>query len=117
MTDLENKIVSLDTTPTGTTDATEKRVSKRTVSFLGKDKSGERRSGNRGPKSRRVSSEFDQKVLDVRRVARVVAGGRRFSFSVALAAGDRKGRVGVGLGKGADTTLAMDKALKQAKLI
>ncbi len=44
-----------------------------------------------------------------------MAGGRRFNFSVALVAGDRKGRVGVGLGKGADTSLAIDKALRAAK--
>lgn len=63
----------------------------------------------------RVRSEFDQKVVSLRRVARVVAGGRRFSFSAAIVAGDRKGRVGVGLGKGADTALAMDKAMRDAK--
>lgn len=45
----------------------------------------------------------------------MVAGGRRFSFSAAVVAGDRKGRVGVGLGKGADTALAMDKAFRDAK--
>lgn len=53
--------------------------------------------------------------MSLRRVARVVAGGRRFSFSAAIVAGDRKGRVGVGLGKGADTALAMDKAMRDAK--
>ncbi len=94
----------------------EKRVSKRTVNFLGKEKQGDKRMSNRGrARTHRAPSEFDQRVLDVRRVARVIAGGRRFSFSVTLAAGDHKGRIGVGLGKGADTTLAMDKALKQAK--
>jgi small subunit ribosomal protein S5 len=45
----------------------------------------------------------------------VVAGGRRFSFSAAVVAGDKKGRVGVGIGKGADTALAMDKAFRDAK--
>ena len=59
--------------------------------------------------------EFDQKIIDIRRVTRVVAGGRRFSFSVALIAGDKKGRVGVGIGKAGDTALAIDKALKDAK--
>jgi small subunit ribosomal protein S5 len=51
----------------------------------------------------------------VRRVARVMAGGRRFSFSVTVVIGDKKGRVGVGLGKGADTALAIDKAVRDAK--
>lgn len=63
----------------------------------------------------RAKPEFDQKTLAVRRVTRVVAGGRRFSFSVALVAGDRHGRVGIGLGKGSDTSLAVDKAYRQAK--
>jgi small subunit ribosomal protein S5 len=48
-------------------------------------------------------------------VTRVVSGGRRFSFSVALVAGDRKGNVGVGIGKAGDTALAIDKAMKNAK--
>jgi small subunit ribosomal protein S5 len=48
-------------------------------------------------------------------VARVVAGGRRFSFSVAMIIGDRKGKVGVGTGKASDISMAMDKAAKDAK--
>lgn len=51
----------------------------------------------------------------MRRVARVVAGGRRFSFSVAMIIGDRKGKVGVGTGKASDISLAMEKAAKDAK--
>jgi len=70
------------------------------------------RSGGRAPRERR---EFEQRILAIRRVARVMKGGRRFSFSVTLAAGDMKGRVGVGLGKGADTALAIEKALRDAK--
>lgn len=80
---------------------------------------GGRGGGDRrgGPRSRapRERSEFDQATLDVRRVARVMAGGRRFSFSVTVVIGDKKGRVGVGLGKGADTALAIDKAVRAAK--
>lgn len=73
-----------------------------------------RRFGNR-PFVEREKPEFDHKVINVRRVARVVAGGRRFSFSVVVVAGDRKGRVGVGIGKAGDTSLAIDKAMNQAK--
>lgn len=74
------------------------------------------RSGRRsGPRDERVRPEFDHKMLMVRRVARVVAGGRRFSFSVLLALGNRKGSVGVGLGKAGDTALAIEKATKNAK--
>ncbi len=76
---------------------------------------GSRRPGGRGPRAPRERSEFDQATLDVRRVARVMAGGRRFSFSVTVVIGDKKGRVGVGLGKGADTALAIDKAVRSAK--
>lgn len=63
----------------------------------------------------RPKPEFDQKIIDIRRVTRVVAGGRRFSFSVALVAGDKKGCVGLGLGKAGDTSLAINKALRNAK--
>ena len=59
--------------------------------------------------------EFEQKIISLRRVTRVVAGGRRFSFSVAMVLGDRNGRVGVGLGKSNDTALAIEKAIRDAK--
>ena len=73
--------------------------------------------GGRGPRTRapRERSEFDSVTIAVRRVARVMAGGRRFNFSVAIVIGDKKGRVGVGLGKAADTALAIDKATRDAK--
>lgn len=60
-------------------------------------------------------SEFEQKIIDISRVTRVVAGGRRFRFRVALVIGDLKGRVGFGIGKGSDTALAIEKAFRQAK--
>jgi small subunit ribosomal protein S5 len=63
----------------------------------------------------RVKPEFDQKIISLRRVTRVVTGGRRFSFSVGVVIGDRKGRVGVGLGKAGDTPVAIDKAVRDAK--
>ncbi len=66
-------------------------------------------------RSERPRAEFDSKIISIRRVARVVAGGRRFAFSVALVAGDRKGSVGIGLGKAGDTALAIDKAMRSAK--
>ncbi len=82
----------------------------------GSTRGGSRSGGDRrGPRPPRVKSEFDQKMINIRRVARVVAGGRRFSFSVAIIIGNKKGRVGVGLGKAGDTTLAIDKAVRDAK--
>lgn len=77
-----------------------------------KDKKG---TGRRGSSFSRPKPEFDQKILDIRRVTRVVAGGRRFSFSVVLIAGDKKGGIGLGLGKAGDTSLAINKALRNAK--
>lgn len=70
------------------------------------------RQGSRPP---RQKSEYDSKMITIRRVARTVAGGRRFSFSVAIILGNKKGKVGVGLGKAGDTTLAIDKATRDAK--
>jgi small subunit ribosomal protein S5 len=72
-----------------------------------------RRKNNR--RRERQRSEFDQKILDIRRVTRVAAGGRRFSFAVSIAIGDRKGRIGVGTGKAGDTALAIEKATRNAK--
>ena len=71
--------------------------------------------GGRFNREDRPKPEFDQKMIDIRRVTRVVAGGRRFSFSVTLIAGDKKGRIGVGIGKATDTTLAINKAFNDAK--
>ncbi len=65
--------------------------------------------------SRSRKSEFQKKMLELRRVARVVAGGRRFSFRAAIVLGDKKGRVGFGIGKGQDAALAMEKAEREAK--
>ena len=64
---------------------------------------------------KREKPEFEQKILSLRRVTRVMAGGRRFSFSVAMVVGDKKGRVGFGMGKSNDTTLAIEKAVRNAK--
>ena len=80
-----------------------------------KDNNDKRNSNRRGSSFVRPKPEFDQKIVSIRRVTRVVAGGRRFSFSVALVAGDKKGAVGLGLGKAGDTSLAINKALRSAK--
>lgn len=73
------------------------------------------RAGGRGGRAPRERGEFEQVTIDARRVARVMAGGRRFNFSLVVVIGDKKGRVGVGLGKGVDTALAIDKATRDAK--
>jgi small subunit ribosomal protein S5 len=73
------------------------------------------RQGGRPARPPREKPEFDSKTISIRRVTRVVSGGRRFSLSVALVAGDRNGRIGLGTGKAQDTQIAIEKALKAAK--
>lgn len=74
------------------------------------------------PKSKKISgssgskkTEFDQQVLDLRRVARVVAGGKRFKFRATVVIGNNQGKVGVGVAKGADVTQAVEKAVSEAR--
>lgn len=73
------------------------------------------RRPRRGARPERVRPEYDQKIISIRRVTRVMGGGRRFSFSVAMVIGDKKGKVGVGIGKAGDTQLAIEKAVRDAK--
>lgn len=58
---------------------------------------------------------FEEYVINIDRVARVVKGGRRFRFKALVAVGDRKNRVGVGVAKGADVQAAVAKATDAAK--
>ncbi len=60
-------------------------------------------------------TEYEQKLLDVARVVRVVAGGRRFRFRAVMAIGDQKGKVGLGVAKGQDVSLAVEKATAKAR--
>jgi small subunit ribosomal protein S5 len=62
-----------------------------------------------------IKKEFDQKVVEVKRVTRVVAGGKRMRFRALVVIGDKKGRVGVGLRKGTDVTEAVQKAVNAAR--
>ena len=63
----------------------------------------------------RPKSEYEQKILDIRRVARTVSGGRRFSFRVTVVLGDRKGKLGIGTAKGQDVSASVEKAVQQAR--
>lgn len=76
--------------------------------------SGKRGRGNRGA-VRREKPEYDQKMLNLARVTRVVKGGRRFRFRATLVIGNRKGKVGVGVAKGSDVSNAIQKAFAAAK--
>ncbi len=59
--------------------------------------------------------EFDQKLVEVKRVTRVVAGGKRMRFRALVVIGDHKGKIGIGLKKGMDVTEAINKAVNAAK--
>ncbi len=76
---------------------------------------GKRQGRRPSRRDTRAKPEFDQKIVSLRRVTRVMAGGRRFSFSIALVAGNRKGMVGVGQGKASDTPIAIEKAFRDAR--
>ncbi len=62
-----------------------------------------------------VVKEFEEKVISIDRVTRVVKGGRRFRFRATVVVGDGKGRVGVGVGKGGEVMTSIAKAVSKAK--
>ncbi|MDD4900487.1 MAG: 30S ribosomal protein S5 [Patescibacteria group bacterium] len=85
------------------------------------ERGGDRRKnfkGKRGaPRGRGEGKdeEFEQKMIDIARVTRVMAGGKRMRFRACVAIGNKKGRVAIGLAKGADVTGAVTKAVNKAK--
>ncbi len=70
---------------------------------------------NRGRYNRGKDKEFVEKLVKLNRVAKVVKGGRRFSFSALVVIGDQKGRAGYGFGKANDVTEAIRKSVEKAK--
>lgn len=88
--------------------------------IYGTQNNGPRRGGPRGPRrgdrrDERPKDDMEQRILEVARVTRVMAGGKRMNFRACVAIGDKKGNVGIGLGKGADVTMAVNKAVNRAK--
>lgn len=73
----------------------------------------QQRKGERGGKKR--SSEFEEEVIQVDRVTRVIAGGKRMRFRATVVIGDKKGRVGFAIGKANEVSVAIQKGVSRAK--
>lgn len=74
-----------------------------------------RRRGAKNNKRKEEEQELESRVIEVRRVTRVVKGGKRMRFSALVVVGDRDGKVGIGLKKGLDYQDSVNKATKKAK--
>ena len=84
------------------------------------EKTSGRKGGNdkrkpKAPETRREDSEFDKKLVEVRRVAKVVKGGRTMRFSALVVVGNKNGLVGLGIGKSGEVSEAVEKATANAK--
>jgi small subunit ribosomal protein S5 len=66
-------------------------------------------------KKEEKSEEFEQQIVDIARVTRVMAGGKRMRFRACVAIGNKNGEVAIGLAKGADVSIAVSKAVNKAK--
>ncbi|MBI2054171.1 MAG: 30S ribosomal protein S5 [Candidatus Staskawiczbacteria bacterium] len=73
------------------------------------------RSYGRGRPDAPIKDDIESKLLDLARVTRVTGGGKRLRFRAVVAAGDKKGRVGLGVDKGKDVSQAIEKATRRAR--
>lgn len=111
----EEVTASTEATPESTDSASpaKKEVSKPSRPPRGRGKGGRGGRGRKG--GRREPKEFDEEVLDIARVTRVVKGGRRMRFLATVAIGNKKGKVGLGTGKSVEVSVAIRKAVQEAK--
>lgn len=73
------------------------------------------RGGRGGDRRQKEDPEFEERVVQVRRVTKVVKGGKQMAFRAVVIIGDKKGRVGVGVGKAKEVTVAVQKSVVDAK--
>ena len=76
---------------------------------------GKGRNGRSGFRREEEQSEFEQRIVDIARVTRVMAGGKRMRFRVCIVIGNKKGKVAVGLAKGSNVAIAVTKAVNKAR--
>jgi small subunit ribosomal protein S5 len=120
MSEDTNKQVNKENTATVSknTDTAKNQNSEGAAKVVAKSVYGEKKKQQkRGRRERndKKKDEFDQRILDIARVTRVMAGGKRMSFRACVAIGDKKGKVATALGKGSDVSIAINKAVNKAK--
>lgn len=95
------------------TSSTPEKKPQQSKTFRPRGRGGNKGRGRKG--GRREPKEFEEEVLDIARVTRVVKGGRRMRFLATVAIGNKKGKVGLGTGKSVEVSVAIKKAVQEAK--
>ena len=114
----ENNIVKPNVTTNATSEVKSTGETTKTVHAPATqtvDKQRKYQQKNNRKRFRRPKREYEEKIIDISRVTNVVKGGRRFSFSVFVVVGNKKGKVGLGHGKSAEVPDAIKKAIKDAQ--